>query len=677
MIEPGRAVFLSYASQDAEAAGGICKALRAGGVEVWFDQSELRGGDVWDRQIRKQIHDCAIFIPIISATTQGRLEGYFRREWKLAVDRTHDMSERVAFLVPVVIDDTGDAEADVPEAFRAVQWTRLSAGETPPAFVDRISQLVSPGSLLGPTAQIQRSNGSAPLARQRTLRATASWRSPPAPLLIAVAVIASGYFAADKLLLSRRAPASGQISAQTVTVASPVRRAVPEKSVAVLPFADMSEKKDQEYFSDGLTEELIEQLSKVADLRVPARTSSFYFKGKSENVVTIARELGVAHLLEGSVRKAGRRLRVTAELIRADSGYHLWSETYDRDLNDVFKVQDEIAGAVVAALKLKLAPTQQNGSQRAANTEAYNQYLLARQFYNRGTVDGFQHAVQAYSRAIALDPTYAAAYAGLAVAEFHFADFTGDRPGLERAYEASERAVMLGPDEAENYGARGFLNLTVRWEWAEAQADFSKALALDPGNSTVERRYAELLASMGRLPEAIEAANKATELDPLSTYAWLQLGRFQIYSGNYAAAHRANARALEISPESSFALSDLGTLQLLEGNARDALATFRKISENDAFRLQGTSMAAHTLKNTAESQRDFDLLSVKHAASAAYQVAQACAWRGEKDKAFEWLEVAYQQRDGGLGRVKIDPLLSSLRTDPRFGALLRKMNLPN
>jgi TolB-like protein/Flp pilus assembly protein TadD len=672
MTERPRAVFLSYASQDAEAARRICKLLQAGGIEVWFDQSELRGGDVWDRQIRKQIHDCAIFMPIISATTQERLEGYFRREWKLAVDRTHDMSERVAFLVPVVIDDTGDAEADVPEAFRAVQWTRLPRGETSPAFVNRISHLVLPGSLLGPAAQIRQSTGSSPSSRQGAL--SASWSSRPVLLLIATATaLGIGYFAVDKLGLSKRAAATGQIAA--VTVAAPVPMTVPEKSVAVLPFVDMSEKKNQEYFSDGLTEELIEQLSKIADLRVPARTSSFYFKDKSENVATIARELGVAHVLEGSVRKAGSRLRVTAELIRADSGYHLWSETYDRDLKDVFKVQDEIASAVVAALKLKLAPTQQSGSQRAANTEAHNEYLLARQFYDRGTSEGFRLAVQAYNRAITLDPDYAAAYAGLAVAEFHFADLNGDTQGLKRAYEASERAVMLGPNEAESYGARGFLNL-IRWDWAGAQADFSAALALDPHDSTVERRYAELLANLGRLPEAIAAATKATELDPLSTYAWLQLGRFQIYSGDYAAAHTANARALEISPESIFPLNDLGTLQLLEGNARDALATFRKLGENGPFRWQGTSMAAHTLKETAESQQDFDTLSLKYAKSAAYQIAEACAWRGEKDKAFEWLERAYQQRDAGLGRLKVDPLLVSLRGDPRFGALLRKMKLP-
>ena len=165
-------------------------------------------------------------------------------------------------------------------------------------------------------------------------------------------------------------------------------------------------------------------------------------------------------------------------------------------------------------------------------------------------------------------------------------------------------------------------------------------------------------------------------LDPLSTYAWVQAGRFQTDSGDYAAAQRANARALEITPESTFALNDLGTLQLLEGNARDALTTFRKISENAAFRLQGTSMAAHTLKNADESRQDFDALRVKYAKSAAYQIAEACAWRRDTDKAFEWLEIAYQQRDGGLGRVKIDPLLSSLRSAPRFGALLRKMNLP-
>jgi hypothetical protein len=286
MTEPTKAVFLSYASQDAEAARRICDALRAGDIEVWFDQSDLRGGDAWDRQIRKQIQDCAIFIPVISATTQGRTEGYFRLEWKLAVERTHLMSERMAFLVPVVIDDTGDAEADVPERLRVVQWTRLPAGVTPPAFVTRISQLLSPSEPQAPAAP-RPAIGSAPSFRPPTPSAAASRRSKLIPLLIAaVALLGGGYFALDKFVLSKRSVASLRgVSASSV---------IPEKSIAVLPFVNMSSDKEQDYFSDGLTEEMIDLLGRVPDLRVPARTSSFYFKGKNETIANIAQQLKVA-----------------------------------------------------------------------------------------------------------------------------------------------------------------------------------------------------------------------------------------------------------------------------------------------------------------------------------------------------------------------------------------------
>src|SRR5580700_7069001 len=241
MTEPSKAVFLSYASQDGEAARHICDALRSAGVEVWFDQSELRGGDAWDRQIRKHIQDCALFIPIISATTQERLEGYFRREWKLAVDRTHDMAEGKPFLVPVVIDDTNDQGAEVPESFRAVQWTRLPHGATPPAFVERVLRLLSPGQSRTSTmarASPPPTSGVATPAREPS---RASWRSHPAVLLVlAVVVLAGGYFAVERFVLSKRVPDVRPASAAALQSAASVPSATPEKSIAVLPFVDMS-----------------------------------------------------------------------------------------------------------------------------------------------------------------------------------------------------------------------------------------------------------------------------------------------------------------------------------------------------------------------------------------------------------------------------------------------------
>jgi TolB-like protein len=680
MTEPARAVFLSYASEDAEAARRIADTLRAAGVEVWFDQSELRGGDVWDQRIRRQIRDCALFLPIISSHTQERTEGYFRLEWRLADQRTHLMGRARPFIVPVCVDDTPETEADVPDAFSAVQWTRLHNRDVPPAFVERVLRLLSPeaahapGELRSPAApavppdvatpRLLPPSPAAPRPTQRVLL-----------LITAVAVIGVGYFAVDKLWLSKRSAADTQTSSSTIHAGTPPQGAIPEKSVAVLPFIDMSENKDQEYFSDGLSEELIDLLAQVQDLRVPARTSSFAFKGKADDVSSIAQKLRVSHVLEGSVRKAGNTLRVTVQLIRADNGYHLWSRTYDRDIKDIFKVQDEIAATVVEVLKAKLAPAQAVAAYRSSNSEAYNQYLLGKQFHRRGNVDGWRRAIDAFHKAIALDPLYAAAYASLALSEYALADSTGDPAGQRQAMADAERAVTLAPPEADSYASRGVLRMNGSWDWNGAEVDLEKALALDPASDKVQGNYATLLERLGRLSEAIAVGRRATEIDPLSAIAWSNLGQYLTFHRDYPGAREALRRCLEISPESSFGGHHVAILRLLEGNAPEALATARMIGI-EAFRLTDVAMAEHSLGHAKESQQALDELIAKHAADGAYQVAEALAWRGEKDKAFEWLERAYQQRDGGLSEIKVDLLLDHLHADPRFNALLKKMNLP-
>jgi TolB-like protein/DNA-binding winged helix-turn-helix (wHTH) protein/Flp pilus assembly protein TadD len=481
----------------------------------------------------------------------------------------------------------------------------------------------------------------------------------------AFVVLASiaAYFWVDKVKLSKH-----EKSVAAVVVS--------DKSIAVLPFTDMSEQKDQEYFGDGMAEEIIDLLVKIPELKVIARTSSFYFKGKQVTLQEIAKSLGVAHVLEGSVRRVGNTVRVTAHLVRTSSGDDLWSQTYDRDVTDIFKVQDEIAAAVVGNLKLKVLSGQEfQSADRNANPEAYFHFLLGRQLFNRSDPDDFRRAVVAYQKAIALDPNYAAAYAGLAFAEAYVADYTGDAEGLKRAETAAEKAIPLAPEEADGYAARGYLRLIYRQDWAGAQTDLRRALAINPSDSTVQRRHGDLLESLGRLPEAIAAVRKAIELDPLSSLAWHTLGLQLIFSQDYPAAHEALRRALEIQPDSVVALNALGILQLLEGSAAEALLTFRK-NRFDGFRLTGVAMAEQTLGHVEESQQALSELIGKHAQSGAYQIAEVFGWRGEKDKAFEWLERAYRQRDGGLSNVKVDPLFASLRSDPRFNALLRKMNLP-
>jgi len=665
------AVFLSYASQDADAARRVCDALRTSGIEVWFDQSELRGGDAWDRRIRQEIHDCALFIPVISANTASRQEGYFRLEWDLADQRTHMLARNRPFIVPICVDATPDAAADVPESFQRVQWTRLPEGKTAPEFVERIASLLRPASA---ATSARRPVGGKPAASTPPRGVGPQRWILPWAVLVGVLACVAAYLVIDRLWVSKSAP--------TVTSPAPLpgtSGAAAEKSIAVLPFADMSEKKDQEYFADGLAEELLDLLAKTPGLHVIARTSSFSFKGKSDDIPTIAEKLKVANILEGSVRKSGNRLRVSTQLVRATDGEHLWSETYDREMKDIFKIQDEIAAAVVAALKLRLSPVQASARSRPTNTDAYLQYLLGQQYYYGSDEVAFRRAIAAYRQAITLDPQYAAAYAGLAVAEWTLSDATGDTAGLERATTTAERAVELAPDQPMGYAARAVLRAKVGWDWAGAQADLAKALELDPNDPVILRRYSGLLQSVGRLSESIAIARRVADLDPLSVPTWWTLTQALYMSGDLAGSREANRRALAIDPTNLVVLVDLGTIGLLDHRPAEALAAFQRIGGDKlaplGLRLTGIAMAEHSLGHAGESRQALDEAIARVALVDAYQIAEACAWRGERDQAFAWLERAYRQRDGGLTYLKIDPLLASLHGNPRYKALLKKINL--
>jgi TolB-like protein/Tfp pilus assembly protein PilF len=656
---------MSYASEDAGAAERICESLRGAGVEVWFDQSELRGGDAGDTAIRRQIKACDLFIPIVSASSHSRSEGYFRLEWKLAVDRSHLMAPDRPFLVPVVIDDTDQADQSVPDRFREMQWTCLPEGHATPAFVERIKSLLSPDSLRVPAMAAGVTPSAARIAAQRR-------RSPRVALAwLVLPVIAFGCFFAARFIFP--------LHRNQVTQPATATIAISEKSIAVLPFLDLSEGKDQEYFADGMSEELIDLLSQVKELQVIARTSSFYFKGRQATIAQIAKQLAVASVLEGSVRKSGHTVRVAVQLIRADSGVHQWSQTYDRDMKDIFRVQDDIAAAVVGALKLTLLPDRQlQTAYRSANPEAYDLYLLGRQHSQGTNAEAARSAIDDYRKAIELDPAYAAAYAGLSDAEEALSDFV-DNPNVfqRQALADAEKAVELAPDQAVGYIARGAMRQDFSWDWAGAQGDFEKALALDSGNSSAQLAYSALLATLGRLPEALVAGKRATQLDPLSKAAWSDLARLLTSTRQFAAALQANSRVLDLDPGYAYAVNGLGRLQLFRGQPTEALLTFRRV-EIEELRLMGISIAEHTLGHKIESQQALDALIAKGASGWAYQIAEIYAWRGENDKAFEWLERAYAQRDSAMPGLKSSPViqLSNLPKDPRYSALLRKLKLP-
>jgi len=457
---------------------------------------------------------------------------------------------------------------------------------------------------------------------------------------------------------------------------------VPTPSIAALPLVNLSHDPEQDYFADGLAEELINMMAKVPGLHVAGRTSSFAFKGKNEDLRSIGQKLNVATVLEGSVQKAGDRIRITMQLINAADGYHLWSESYDRKLTDVFAVQDEIAGAVVTALKPKLlqgqAPT--SVQHRTANPEVYTQYLLGRHFFNRATVDGYRLASRAYEKAIALDPDFAPAWAGLAHATYWIADsaesvqeiFEGQRHALV----AAEKAVSLGPNLAEAYVARGAIRSATRWDWEGAKADFERALALSPESADVLRDYSlYVLRPLGKLQEGIAASRKAAALDPLNGRTWTTVGSSLIGAGRLDEAREALNRSLEINPEQAFAPGWLGIALLLQSQPQAALAIAQR-STSDVFRLMVTALAQHDLGQVKESQQALDTLISRFGHSGAYQIAVVYAWWGRNDQAFEWLDRAHKQGDGGLTLVKVDAMLRKVRGDPRYSALLTRMRLP-
>jgi TolB-like protein len=496
-------------------------------------------------------------------------------------------------------------------------------------------------------------------------------------ILIAALVLALVYFAVDKFVLApHRAQAMAAVASAT---APPPVAAANDNSIAVLPFVDMSQGKDQEYFSDGLSEDLLNQLAQVPQLRVIARTSSFSFKGKEAPIAEIARALNVGHVLEGSVRKSGNTLRITAQLIRTSDSSHLWSNTYDRSLDDVFKVQDEISREVVSALKLKLLPgTLPDSAQLTKNAAAYEQYLLGREAARTGGRASVEAALAAFQRAVALDPGYANAWAGVANQQGSMTDFQ-DTPALrqamiDQAEATAGKAIALAPDLPDGYSVRGAIRLRLQWHWAEGLADFARAIELDPNRALTLNGYSAALAVQGRSEEAIAVARKSTQLDPLSDEAWTQLGRVLMGQHRDAEAREALQRALVLNPQQNWANFMMGNLLLAQRQPEQAMSYYERAP--DQFRTTGTAMAEFSRGNEAASKAALAKLETQYVIGFAFQIAQVHAWRGEKDAAFEWLERCYDLHDAGMARLRYDPAMDPLRSDPRFAALVAKMGFP-
>jgi TolB-like protein/DNA-binding winged helix-turn-helix (wHTH) protein/Flp pilus assembly protein TadD len=451
-----------------------------------------------------------------------------------------------------------------------------------------------------------------------------------------------------------------------------------DPSIAVLPFADLSQGKDQEYFSDGLADELTNDLAKIRDLKVIARSSAFQFKGKNEDLRTVGRKLGVANVLEGSVRREGNRVRITAALTKVDDGFQLWSETYDREIDDLFAVQAEIARAVSVALQVRILDPSlgTDSSHFRRNPAGYEPYLQAQYFLARGEDrDDLEKALGYVDQAIQLDPGFAPSWAlrSLVINTAATIGLRDHEKSFIEARENAEKAIALDEKSAAGYLALGWVKLGYEWDWDGADAALKKAADLQPGSAVALSYRAYLYECLGRLDEAIALTQEASILDPLRTQAYL--GSLLLTAGRYDEARASLEKALSMNQKLEGAHAKLGMVHFAQGQAQAALAEMNA-EPGEWERLTGLALVYRALGRTHDADAALASLVHTHAEDSPYQIAEIYAYRGEVDQAFAWLDRSYVKRDPGLNQLKLDPLLKDLRADPRYSNLLRKMRLP-
>ena len=631
------AVFLSYAREDLAAARRIADALRAAGIEVWLDQEELRGGDAWDQKIRRQIKECALFVPVISANTQARAEGYFRLEWKLADRRTDLIGKSKAFLVPICIDDTRENGADVPDSFLAVQWTRLRGAESSADFCARMQRL------LGRSA---------------------------------------GRSAADAAAaLPANGPShGGHVDRTTSAPLRPSRRRTPDRnSVAVLAFANLSEEKENEFFAEGISEDLLNLLAKVPGLKVSARTSAFAFKGQHVRVAEIARQLGVAYLVDGSVQRTAGRVRIKAQLIKAADGFNVWSETFTRDLKDIFAVQDEIAGLIAQTLQLKLGDATR--TPQTVNPEAHRLALEGRHFLALRSA-GFARAEAAYAAAVGADPHFAAAHAGLAdvLTLSGLYEFVDGRvavdPLFARAEESARRAIALEPTLAEPHAGLGLLRFIQR-RYEESERHFEDAVRLNTNFGMADHWHGLLLGAIGRFDLAMAALERSVYLDPLGHTSLFTYGSYLHAVGRLAESLATFDRAIAIKSAMPPYLGIRAVTLLQLGRTDEAIAAARSVracprgataphwwSDGDAiFVLQETGRRDEAREFLAELQT----VVPPHSHVMGYAL---CAL-GRFDEGLPLLEAVDPMCQT---RLYFMSFFESVQGTPRFEQLFAKLN---
>jgi TolB-like protein len=587
------------------------------------------------------------------------------------------MAEDKMFLLPVVVDDTRDDDERVPERFKEVQWTRLPGGQTPPAFVQRVQRLLAPQ----PSTASRPAVGAMRSASAVAESIRASWRSKAAVgAIVAVLAGASIYLLVARLWASRQ-PAAQQLTSTVAAAPAPVTAsfAPPPHSIAVLPFVNLSGDKEQEYFSDGLTEELLNSLAAIDGLQVAARTSSFSFK-EHPDIVTVAHKLNVASVLEGSVRRSEHTVRVTAQLINAGTGFHLWSKTYDRDLGDVLKLQTEIATEVAESLKVTLladaaAKIELGGTH---NPAAFDAYLRGRKADSRDDAKSAQDAIAAYTEAIRLDQGYALAFAGRSLAYSNYGSEFGTGAQIQEFYEKASadahQALTLAPELAEGHLALAFFYEDTL-DFAQASAAFDRAGTLAPGNARVLRGTGRFAVTMGHVEPGLTALRRGVVLDPLNPPSHNVLGYGFYFSRRYGDAVAAATEAINLDPDFQQAYGFRGLAYYGLGDLERARASCE--TRPDYWGNQWCLAVTYDkLGRHADAERVLAKFEAALGNAGSYQYATIYAQWGNTAKALEWLDTAMRQRDPGLELVKVDPLMDPLRNVPRFQAIERELKFP-
>lgn len=497
-------------------------------------------------------------------------------------------------------------------------------------------------------------------------------------IMVALAV-ALGYFAFDRFVLGpqREAAAEARKSAELDQARQQGRSealidAYGDQSIVVLPFVNMSDDAGNEYFSDGITEELLNLLAGVPDLRVISRTSAFSYKGKDVKLTQVADELNVAHVLEGSVRKSGSRVRITAQLIEARSDSHLWSQTWDLELDDIFAIQEQIAAQVVEHLKVALLG--QPLHPVATDPQAYALYLQARYLGGQGGAESYKEAITLLEQSLAIDPAYAPAWDGLAGIYINQASkgLRDWQEGFSRAREASARALDIDPRFAPAHARLGWVAMLFQNDLAQAARHYQRALELAPTNDRIIGDAASLLKSLGRLDECVALDEYVVTRDPVNAVGHFNLGGSYLYAGRWDDALAAWQTALRLSPNRIGAHYQIGIVRLFKGEPEAALAAFGQ-EPLEVLKLLGRAMAQHALGDVEAANRALTELIDGYPRDAAYNIAYVMAFRGEADRAFKWLDKAIEYGDPGLAEIAVEPLFGNIVSDPRWLPLLESI----